>query len=99
MSLALTVMSVIYGLLHVSYINCIRGGATTNLQIRMCVCVFVCVCAFVCVSVCMCVYVSVKISFRFLLEHFILKSIEYLNQFLGQINCTFSKGCNDLELK
>ena len=58
MSLALTVMSVIYGLLHVSYINCIRGGATTNLQIRMCVCV--CLCVYVHLCVCVCVYVCVR---------------------------------------
>ena len=94
-------MSVIYTLLHVSYINCIRAGPLTNLQIGlcMCMCLCVCVCVCVCVPVCMCVCFIVKVSIRFLPKHLILKSMEYLNQFLGQINCTFSKGNIDLELK
>ena len=52
-------MSVIYTLLHVSYINCIRAGSLTNLQIGLCMCMCLCVCVCVCVCVCACMYVCV----------------------------------------
>ena len=74
-------------LLHVSFIDCIRKGLMTSLQVCLCVCVCVCVCLCVYLCVCVCTWVW-KFQFDFLSDTWFL--IPILNMWVSDIRVCIS---------
>ena len=70
-------------LLHVSYINCIRGCPTASLL----VCVRLCICVYVFLCVCVCTWVW-KFQFDFLLNTWFV--IPILNMWVSEIRVCIS---------